>query len=247
MQAYAALYQWHPRYSLDKGPFTKVTGTTVLETLRRFARDHGLQQHSRFHTEVTTIKRIRKERYIFLSVVHVDYCKPVELRHLQLLLSGASSFLVSFTDLKTGKAGTVTASSIFVASGILGGDPLYYFRTALATDHMEKLISWRDWGFQASQQPNASKERLKRSSRFYAAIAGQQQSLEDRHVPSLKTFSGSISYAGRHQGIECIFAKPLEAANKVCQAFPADSVPDSRTYRGINLGQISSLNGWMDA
>lgn len=32
----------------------------------------------------------------------------------------ACSFVVAFTDLKTGKAGTVTAASIFVASGILG-------------------------------------------------------------------------------------------------------------------------------
>lgn len=61
-QAYAALYQWHPTYSLDKGPFTKVPGTKVLETLRKFAKDHGLEQHTHFHTEVTTIKRVNKER-----------------------------------------------------------------------------------------------------------------------------------------------------------------------------------------
>lgn len=62
MQAYAALYQWHPKYSLDKNPFAKVSGTKVLETLRKFARDHGIQKHACFHTEVTTIKRLENRR-----------------------------------------------------------------------------------------------------------------------------------------------------------------------------------------
>lgn len=38
---------------------------------------------------------------------------------------------------------------------------------------------------------------------------------EDRGLLSLKDFTGSVTYAGRHQGTECILADPKQAAGKV--------------------------------
>lgn len=62
MQAYAALYQWHPEYVLHPKPFTKVPGTKVLDTIRQFARDHGLERKTLFRSQVANIKRNNDKR-----------------------------------------------------------------------------------------------------------------------------------------------------------------------------------------
>ena len=54
-QAHASLYQWDSNYPLDKGLFHRCPSRTVLDTIRRFAADHGLAAHAQFHTEVVTV------------------------------------------------------------------------------------------------------------------------------------------------------------------------------------------------
>lgn len=59
-QAYAGLYRWDQkdkRYALDTDPFKKCPGVTVLDTLRAFAEDHGLREHTYFGAEVAKIEK----------------------------------------------------------------------------------------------------------------------------------------------------------------------------------------------
>lgn len=55
MQAHAALYQWHKDYKLDSYPFKKCSSATVLQKLRQFANDYGIQKHAAFGAEVKDI------------------------------------------------------------------------------------------------------------------------------------------------------------------------------------------------
>lgn len=57
MQAYAALYAWDLTYRLDENPFKKCPSTTVLSTLRKYATDFKLREHTQFGSAVTTIKK----------------------------------------------------------------------------------------------------------------------------------------------------------------------------------------------
>ncbi|CAK0786243.1 hypothetical protein CVIRNUC_009456 [Coccomyxa viridis] len=92
LQAHAALYQWDKHFALDKkSPFSKVAAPKVLETIRGFAEKYHIGKNTRFGTEVTTVTR-KSDR----------------------------SVLVSYTVVRSGETGTVCASSLFVASGILG-------------------------------------------------------------------------------------------------------------------------------
>ena len=55
------------------------------------------------------------------------------------------------------------------------------------------------------------------------ACAGQQVSLHDRGLPSTKAFKGTLTFAGRHQGIECSLSIAGTAREKVKAAQAIDN------------------------
>ena len=58
LQAYAALYAWDLTYRLDQNPFKKCPSSTVLSTLRKYATDFKLREHTHFGCTVTSINEM---------------------------------------------------------------------------------------------------------------------------------------------------------------------------------------------
>ena len=49
------MYRWHEKYPLGTNPLARISGPTVLETLRRFAQDAGLYQNALTESNVLSI------------------------------------------------------------------------------------------------------------------------------------------------------------------------------------------------
>lgn len=50
------MYRWDPKYPLGKGPLDRIKGSTILQRMREYARDHHMFDNARFQTEVETVK-----------------------------------------------------------------------------------------------------------------------------------------------------------------------------------------------
>jgi hypothetical protein len=98
VQAYAALYAWDLTYRLDENPFKKCPSTTVLSTLRTYATDYNLRNHTHFSSTVTTIQE-QDGRYhwwlplpdlspVGASLLRLEQCdKPEKAKRLKIWYS----------------------------------------------------------------------------------------------------------------------------------------------------------------
>ena len=96
----------------------------MLETIRGFAEKYSIGRNTKFGTEVTTVTRKSDRRYsqaLYMYEHSWEAC-CLTVMALSMIASFLCSVLVSYTVVRSGETGTVCASSLFVASGILG-DP----------------------------------------------------------------------------------------------------------------------------
>ena len=149
-QAYAALYEWHAGYKLSASAFDKVGAAKVLQTLQRFARKEGVEQHIIFGTEAVSVREQPDGRCVRRHPFN-QACQGV-LPHKVCW----HRFRLVCKDVTTGKEDAMTADAVLVCTGVLGENMLVACLACQAASLQPPSSPCRLIGACIAQKPEAT-------------------------------------------------------------------------------------------